>query len=164
MKKFFICLAMLTFVSTNANSENSILSLAKQNGVQKCLPQLKLTSDFIIDNKTHSTHATWNYKDPDNRLYTSMASKKNIWGDSHVTVTVAPTSSGKCDTFYLETLVLTQSCSSTREEVFSSYKYVGELNQSTLILQSKSKSIHVYLTPQSGSLCLVSRKEIVYQN
>ncbi|KKN43128.1 hypothetical protein LCGC14_0706300 [marine sediment metagenome] len=164
MKKVFICLAMLTFVSAQAKSENSIVNLAKKNGFHTCLPQLKISSEFIINDKVHSTHSFWNQEDPDNSTYSSLSVKDYSDGDSHVIVAAAQTSSGKCDTFYVETFVLTKSCTVAREETFTNLKYAGQLNQNTLLLQNDSKSVNVYLTPQNDSLCLVSKKESLYQN
>jgi len=163
MRRSIICLALLASTVALANEENSIINMAKENGVKTCVPQLKVAADFIIDKKAHSTHAYWNNKDPNNRMYSTLTSKGYSDGDSHVTVAVAPTSSGKCDTFYVETYALPKPCMMAREETFKGFKYKGTMNKKTLLLEGESGVVNLYLTPQGESICLVSKREALYQ-
>lgn len=163
MKKVCFCLTLLASTTVLADEENSIVSIAKENGVKTCVPQLKIAADFIIDKKAHATHAYWNSKDVDNRMYSTMTSKGYNDGDSHVTVAVAPTSSGKCDSFYVETFALPKACMVAREETFKGFKYKGTMNGKTLMLENESGGVNLYLTPQGESICLVSKREAIYQ-
>ncbi|PSV97419.1 hypothetical protein [Photobacterium lipolyticum] len=163
MKKICFCLALVVSTTVLADEENSIVNMAKENGVKTCVPQLKIAADFIIDEKAHSSHAYWNKKDADNRMYSSLTSKGYSDGDSHVTVAVAQTSSGKCDTFYVETYALPKACMMAREETFKGFKYKGTMNGKTLLLENESGAVNLYLTPQGESICLVSKREALYQ-
>ncbi len=164
MKKSLIISTMLFAVSISLHAkETSIVNMADENGIKTCRSQIKSVSDFIIKDKAHGTHAYWNSKDSDNRLYATLTSKGYSDGDSHVSVIAAPTSSGKCDTIYVETFALAKSCMVTREETYKDWKYTGTMNGKTLLLESDAGSVNIYLSPQGENICLVSRREIVYQ-
>ncbi|QJR79965.1 hypothetical protein CA267_003800 [Alteromonas pelagimontana] len=164
MKKTLIISTMWFGVVANTHAEEtSIVDMADKNEIRTCRSQIKSVSDFIIKDKAHSTHASWNSKDSDNRLYATLTSKGYSDGDSHVSVITAPTSSGKCDSTYVETFALPQSCMVTREETYKDWKYIGTMNGKTLLLESDGGAVNIYLSPQGESICLVSRREVVYQ-
>src|SRR5690554_4157589 len=121
MKKVVLIGAMIGAFSAQAE-ETSIVDMAVQNGIKGCKSYLKETADFIIKGNVHSTHATWNKKDSDNRMYATLTSKGYSDGESHVTVVAAPTAAGKCDTTYVETFAMPNSCLTVREETFKGWK------------------------------------------
>lgn len=163
MKKFFLVLGLLSAANVCVG-KTVIESQAVENGVVKCESAIKSTADFIIKDKAHATHSTWNSNDADNRLYASLTSKGYSDGDSHVTVIAAPTLSGKCDTTYVESFAMQKTCMVVREEVFKSWKYVGTMKKKTLILKNEGGSVNIYLSSQGAgeNLCLVTRREVIY--
>ena len=161
MKKVVLVSLLLSSFFVQAE-ETSIVSMATENGVKKCKGELKSTADFILKDKAHGTHASWNNDDSDNHLYSTLTTKSYSDGDSHVTVIAAPTTSGKCDTTYVETFVMPKPCMMVREEVFKAWKYSGTMNKKTLLLESDSGGVNVYLSPQGENICLVSRREVIY--
>lgn len=164
MKKSLVLSAFLFLLGAGVQAEEtSIVNMADENGIKTCRPQIKSISDFIIKDRKHGTHANWNSKDSDNRMYATLTSKGYSDGDSHVSVIAAKTSSGKCDTIYIETFALPKSCMLTREEIYKDWKYSGTLNGKTLLLQNESGSVDVYLSSQGENICLVSKREMVYQ-
>lgn len=164
MKKVLLAASVCFALSAHADT-TVIESQAVNNGVVKCATPLAEMGDYIIGDKSHATHSTWNSSDPDNRLYASLSSKGYSDGDSHVTVIAAPTSSGKCDTTYIETFALAKSCMLTREEVFSDWAYVGTMNEKTSILKNENDTVNIYLSSQgtNDNICLVSKREVIYQ-
>ena len=164
MKKIIVALSVALTLNVYAGT-STIETLATKNGVKKCSPQLKIVGEYIVDDRPHATHSSWNKNDPDNRLYASLTSKGYSDGDSHVTVIASPTSSGKCDATYIETFALATSCMLAREETYKDWKYVGTLNMKTLMLENESGSVNVYLSAQGANdnICLISKREVVYQ-
>lgn len=140
----------------------SVLDIAQENGIVTCEKSLKNIAEFIIDGESHSTHASWHEQYSDDRLYTSLSSKGNTEGSSHVTVITAPTGSGKCDSSYIETYVVHLSCLEAREKMFDKWQYKGVMNDSTLLLETPSGAVNLYLSPQGNDLCLVSKREVIY--
>ena len=163
MKNLCVCLALLVSTTVLAGQETSIVNIAKEYNFNTCLPQLKIASDFIIGNKKHTTHAYWNTDKADQRMYSSLTSKGYSDGDSHVTIAAAQTISGKCDVFYVETYALPKACLVAREDTFQGFKYKGTMNDKTLLLENESGAVNIYLTPQGDSICLVSKREALYQ-
>lgn len=164
MEKIFT--ALLLILASNVHAGSTVIETqATENGVQKCAVPLAEIGDFIVDDRKHATHSTWNSNNPDNRLYASLTSKGYADGDSHVTVIAAPTSSGKCDTTYIETFALAKSCMLTREETYKDWLYVGTMNDKTLILKNQNNTVNIYLSAQgtSDNICLVTRREVLYQ-
>lgn len=161
MKKVVLVSLLLSSFFAQAE-ETSIVNMATENGVNKCRANLKVAADFILKDKAHATHASWNSKDSDNRLYSTLTTKNYSDGDSHVTVIAAPTISGKCDTTYVETFAMPKSCMLVREETFKSWKYKGTMNKKTLLLANDAGSVNVYLSPQGDNICLVSKREVIY--
>ncbi len=162
MRKIIITLsAVLAF---NAHGETIIETQATNNGVKKCAMSLKKVGDFILADKAHSTHSTWHNKNSDNRMYASLTSKYYSDGDSHVSVIAAPTSSGECDSTYIETFAFGKSCMLTREEIYKDWKYLGTMNKKTLMLENEGGSVNVYLTDQGNNddICLVTKREVLY--
>lgn len=162
MKKIVIALSMA--LACGANATTIIETQATTNGVKKCAAQLKAVGDYIVADKDHATHSTWNNKNPDNRLYASLTTKSYSDGDSHVSVIATPSASGECDATYIETFAIAKSCLLAREETFKGWKYVGTMNKKTLLLENKTGSVNLYLTPQgtSDNICLVTQREVVY--
>ena len=164
MKKLIIGLSIVFTLNVHAGT-TIIESQATENGIKKCASQLKLIGDFIIEGKAHATHSSWNSTDADNHLYASLTSKAYSDGDSHVTVIASPTTSGGCDSTYVETFALAKSCMLSREEIYKDWTYDGTMNGKTLVLKNKSGNVTVYLTPQgtNDNICLVSKREVIYQ-
>ncbi|MEZ9819432.1 hypothetical protein AB4238_02240 [Shewanella sp. 10N.286.45.A1] len=144
--------------------ENLIVSMAKENGVKRCIPQLETVSNFIIDKKSHGTHAAWNSDGADNRMYSSISSKGYADGDSHVSVVASINSEGKCDAYYVETFALAKSCMASRETTYKDMEYVGTINSKTIVLKNTGGA-NYYLSAQGASdnICLVSKRETIYQ-
>ncbi|GAA81302.1 MULTISPECIES: hypothetical protein [Pseudoalteromonas] len=155
----------LSFLATNALAEdNSVVSMAKEKGVKRCIPQIEHISNFIIDKKAHGSHATWNKDAADNRMYSSLSSKGYTDGDSHVSVIASINSDGKCDTYYVETFALAKSCLMAREKTYKDMEFVGTLNDKTIVLKNAGGA-NYYLSPQgtANNICLVSKRETIYQ-
>lgn len=164
MKKLSVIISMCFAVAAGAQSEEtSIVNMADENGIKSCRPQIKSVSDFIIKGSSHGTHAYWSSEDSDNRMYATLTSKGYSDGDSHVSVIAAKTSSGKCDSIYIETFALPKSCMVVREETYKEWKYTGSMNGKTLLLENDGGSVNVYLSPQGESICLITKREVVFQ-
>ncbi|WP_411132282.1 hypothetical protein AAFX34_15750 [Vibrio vulnificus] len=157
----FLSLCLASGSVAWANTE--VVNMASQNNIKRCLPQLEGISNFILKDKPHGTHATWNIDEPDNRMYTTLSSKGYSDGDSHVSVVAAINSKGKCDTYYTETFALSTSCMSAREETYKDMQYVGTLNGKTIVLKNQGGA-NYYLSPQGngGNICLVTKRETVF--
>lgn len=157
---------VLSVFSGSALAENStsVVDVATESGVKRCLRQLEAVSNFIIGDKAHGTHATWSSTSPDNRMYTSMTSKNYTDGNSHVSIVGAINSEGKCDTYYTETFALPKSCMMARETIYEEMDYVGTLADKTIVLKNAGGA-NYYLTPQGteNSICLVSKRETVFE-
>lgn len=160
---FSIGISVLFSSAVLADDETSVVNMAKESGVKRCIPNLKHISDFILDGKAHGTHSTWNQNAPDNRMYSSMSSKSYTDGNSHVSVVAAINSEGKCDTYYMETFALPNSCMKSRETTYKEMKYIGTLDDKTIVLENAGGA-NYYLTPQGtqNKMCLVSKRETVY--
>lgn len=143
-------------------NDTIVAQAAKNNGVVTCGGALENVANFIIGDRKHASHSTWNANNANGRMFTSMTSKHYSDGDGHVTIVAAPISGGKCDTTYVETFALDRTCMSARESVYGDWKFAGELNE-TIVLENQSGSVNLYLTSQgSGNICLVSRRETVF--
>jgi len=159
--KLIIFLIFLS-ISTTAFGETSVTGIAKKAGIKKCLSAVIGMSDFIIGEGKHHTHASYNTNNPDNRMYSTLTSKYYSDGDSHVSIIVTPNTAGTCDAVYVETYALTNSCMVARENMFKEWKYSGVMNNNTIRLTNSDNSVDIYLTPQGESVCLVSKREMVY--
>ncbi|WP_111642131.1 hypothetical protein [Marinimicrobium alkaliphilum] len=156
-----ICASMY-FVNSASADSTVVADQAKGNGVVACRGALEDVANFIIGDRSHASHSTWNSNNPDGRMFTSMTSKHYSDGDGHVTIVAAPMSGGKCDTTYVETFALERTCMSARESIYGDWKFTGELND-TIVLENESGAANLYLTSQgSGNICLVSRRETVF--
>ncbi len=135
---------------------------AREEGFKTCADALELVAGAAIADHKHSSHNHWHTDQTDGRMFTSLVSKYYSDGDGHVTITAAPVSSGNCDATYVETFALERNCMSARENIYDDWEFMTELND-TIVLQSESGGVNLYLTPQgSGNICLVSRREVVY--
>jgi len=156
---------VLSVFSVSALAENttSVVDMAKENGIKRCLKPLEAISNFIIDGKKHGTHASWSSTSPDNRMYTSVTSKAYSDGNSHISIIGAINSEGKCDTYYMETYALSQSCMVSRETAYKKMNYVGTLADKTIVLKNEGGA-NYYLSPQGteNNLCLVSKRETLF--
>ncbi|UTV30505.1 hypothetical protein [Photobacterium atrarenae] len=157
-------LALCLISASSLAAENSIVSMAKESGVKRCVTQLESVANFIIEDKSHGTHANWNSNNPDNRIYTTLTSKGYSDGDSHVSVVSTINSEGKCDAYYTETFALPKSCMLVREQTYKELDFQGTLNGKTIVLKN-SGGANYYLSPQgtSGNICLVTKRETIYQ-
>ncbi|EGQ8088943.1 hypothetical protein ACM6U7_004258 [Vibrio vulnificus] len=141
----------------------ALVKQAAVHGIEKCEALLKTVGDFVLDDGPHSTHANYNIEQPDSRLYATFSTKVYTVGDTHVSVVVAPTSLGKCDATYVETFAFAKSCKKLREESFSDWTYVGNMQNNSISLTNDDGSIYAYLSSQDGDICLVSKREVIYE-
>lgn len=137
---------------------------AEELGVKKCFAKIEKIADYAIEKASHGSDATWNSKDVDGRLVSFFVSRGYSDGDSQINMQFAPTLSGGCDVVYTETMVFESQCSIVREDTFKKWKYRSSLNNKTLILQSESGNVDVYLTPtgKKSDICIVTRREVGY--
>lgn len=144
-------------------NDTVVVQTAKNNGVVTCGGALENVANFIIGDRNHATHSTLNSNSPNSRMFTSMTSKHYSDGDGHVTIVAAPVSNGACDATYVETFALERTCMSAREGIYGDWRFSGELND-TIVLENESGDANIYLTSQgSGNICLVSRRETVFE-
>ncbi|WP_036799443.1 hypothetical protein [Photobacterium marinum] len=122
----------------------ALVKQAAEHGIEKCEALLKAVGDFVLEDGLHSTLANYNIDQPDSRLYATFSTEVYTVGDSHVSVVVAPTSLGKCDATYVET------CKKLREESFSDWTYVGNMQNNSISLTNDDGSIYAYLSSQEG--------------
>ncbi|EGQ7683844.1 hypothetical protein ACKOZB_004514 [Vibrio parahaemolyticus] len=142
---------------------NALVKQAAEHGIEKCEALLQAVGSFVFEDSLHSTHANYNVGQPDSRLYATFNTRAYDFGDSHISVVVAPTSLGKCDATYVETLAFAKTCEKLREESFSDWKYAGNMQKNTISLRNDNGLSYVYLSPQEGGICLVSKREVVYE-
>lgn len=156
---FFVTLCS----SFSALANNTVVATqAKNNGVVVCASAVENAANFIIGDRDHASHSVWHSGNPNGRIFTSMTSKGYSDGDAHVTIIAAPVSDGKCDTTYVETFAVERTCISARETVYKDWQFYGELN-GTIALENQAGTVNIYLTSQgSGNVCLVSRRETVF--
>lgn len=155
-------LATLSFSSSAISDSTVVVDQAKQNGIVTCVEPLDNVANFIIGDRRHGSHSTWNNNNANERIFTSMTAKHYSDGDGHVTIVAAPVGDGKCDTTYIETYALERTCISARESLYSDWTFTGEL-VGTIVLENEAGTVNLYLTSQgSGNICLVSRRETVY--
>lgn len=154
----------LALAAPAAGADNIPTSMAKQKKVKKCLPMVEKVSNFLIEQNQHGGDATWNSKASDEHMYSALVAKRYNDGESHIHMAMAP-SGNQCDAVYTETFVMEKSCLAVREEVFKDFRYRGTLSDTTLVLQNASSSVDVYLSNAgtNGRLCLVTRREAIYE-
>lgn len=137
---------------------------AKRLGAKKCLKTVGLVADFYLEQASHGADTTWNKNNTDNRMLSFFVSRGYSDGDSQVNIQFAPNAAGGCDAVFTETYVIESTCTIVREDTFKAWKYRGNLNNKTLILQNSNSSVDVYLTPsgKKSDLCLVTKREVIY--
>jgi len=166
-KQIAIVMALsLSLVSVADEPKNSAINMAAQNGVSTCLPTVVALSDHVLKDKSHSTHAYWHSEGDkaDGRMFSAMNIKSYSDGDAHVVITAAQTSGGGCDGYYTETFALPTSCEQSREQMFATWHFVNTMGKDTVLMTNTDKTAHLYLTPQGGDICLVTKREAVYRD
>jgi hypothetical protein len=166
MKKLTVSLmtSILIIGATHASvysKETSTVDVAKRNGVKSCLGQVKSIAEHVLGSKAHSTHGITKQGAANEHMFLSMNVKGYSDGDSHVVISSTPTDSG-CDGFYVETSFMQMSCEKIQSDVFTGWKLSQTLNKNTVLLTNGSGTVHIYLSPQQGDTCLVSKQETVY--
>jgi len=159
MKKIIIITSCM-FLSSMAFAETVPTSQAKKNGFSTCSETVEGLSSFVLSGN-HSSLATWNKNDADERLFNSIASVKYSDGHSAAVINVANTKSGKCDGSYTTVFYIDKSCSAARETAFKEWKYSGEL-AGLVVLENQSGLVSKMLMP-GGSGCVAITTEVAYQ-
>ena len=147
---------------------SALYSQAEKSKLTTCLNPIGKISDFLFRNsnntlRQHETWSVWNSKDPGGRLFTAQVVTPFSDGSSLTVVTAAPVGDG-CDVTYTTTFYSAKNCSVVRESTYAKERFVGHLNDDTLVLESDSKSVNTLLLPQGESRegCLLVRTETIF--
>lgn len=158
-----LAIACMVFSSASRSEDTEPYKRAKNNGIKTCLTQLREVGNFIIEDFNHGSHDIWNSVNPDQSMFSSFVVKRYGDGESHIAITVGPDKSGKCYAEYRETAIWPKSCGVIRDEVWSKFKFIGSLIETTVVLKNDNKTVTVYLTPQSGGTsCLSTKREVIF--
>jgi len=166
MKNIVKLLLALILANSTTLYATSVTDMANKNGIKACGNQIKVIADFMIKDRTHVSRTIVHKNAPDKRMFDAMTIMSYSDVDSHISITASPNPAGKCDAAYVETFVQKGSCVSARENIFSNWKFAGNLNGSTTMLKNtKNGTVNIYLTPQlSNTVCMVTKREVVYES
>lgn len=143
-------------------AENEVAKGARNAGIGTCQKAVAEVSNFVLKDAAHGSHNFWNKASPQKRMFESVTIKSYSDNNAQIVLTATPTLAGSCDISIVETSVMSGSCLSVRDQIFSGWKYAGEI-QGTAVLVSNNGILNAYLTPQlNNSACLVSKREGIF--
>lgn len=134
---------------------------ARQKGIVKCKHLVDDIANFVLRKHAHGSIGTWNKKDPDNRLFSSMMSLEFTNSHAIATMHVAPNAAGSCDGSYTRVVYLDKSCATARETTYKEWKDSGTLRGLT-VLENQSGAVVKILLP-AGNGCVAVTNEIIYR-
>lgn len=140
--------------------ETVVYKQAVKANIVKCIGKIKEIGEFVVSDKKHSAVSTWNNKNPNNKLYNSVAVINYSDGNAISVINVAPVQSGGCDATYTRIYYNDKSCLATREIDYKSWKFKNDLN-GVLWLTNENEALDVLLS-NAGQGCLVMKTEVVY--
>lgn len=165
MKLQIFSLIGLVFIITACSSDNkelAIVRLAKQQGVERCLEDLKVAAEDIINDTTNVSQVyNASGSNSDKHILMSLSMKSYVDNASHVSIHVAPNSSDGndgCDVMIYETYLKEGRCDDLRKKEFALWEFQEKLRTSpSFVLESSNKRTH-FLTPVlKDKMCMVTQ-------
>jgi len=153
----FTLLISSAALSAELEMKNQALTVAKNNGVKKCLKAIEsVTTEFLKGSDNHSARSTWDPNDPDNGVYTTVIEVAYEWGSLTTSATFAPVISGTCHVITNQLYHTTKSCPDFVKEVFPNASYMGKMAKE--LHRFETDDLSIFLTP-THSGCMTLKKE-----
>ena len=163
MKQIHLALFVGLFCVTTtiyAQSENTpVYNIALKQGIKKCLPAIKKISELLLKDTDNGASCTYSTKTADAGIFKCMVEVNYSDGNSIISISMTPTSSGTCDGEYSRTNTWKKNCAAVSKETFSELEYKDQLSKNVTTLITKDKGAYVYLVGTQDGGCLSIKTE-----
>ena len=145
--------------SNPLQTPNSVAQAAMQWGAQKCAARIHQVTNFVGFNEKAGAMLIMPPTKVDKHLIPASLEIPTPSGPAYVSATFAPNQANGCGATYDAILYWEAGCKTVATKQFNSFKSIGTLKKSLLVLDG-GISTKVFLMP-AGSGCVSIKKEVV---
>lgn len=148
--------------AAEGTKQSAVNKVSDKLGFQRCSSALNSVVNFVHDDNDYTYLNTWGVASPNDSLFNSLTVRR--YGDSYSvsSISVTPSTAGKCDSSLTQVLVFGDtSCPTLREKTFKNWKFYSEMAGIGVYEDPTSNSSVVMLIP-NGVGCLVVKNLVAY--